>query len=51
MFKSFSGGGTDRNIRGYNDKNSTETLSWLFSLGIPMLWDIEFQQNSDPYTP
>ena len=55
LFKNFSGRGTDRNIRGKNGQNSAETLclgismSWLFSLRIPMSWDIEFLRNSDPY--
>ena len=26
-------------------------MSWFFSLGISMSWDIEFLWNSDPYAP
>ena len=45
------------NIRGCSGQNSTETLclgismSWFFSFGILMSWDVEFLQNSDPYAP
>ena len=62
LFKSFNGWGIDRNIRGYNGQNSTESLCCGFLVlesrcrGFSVLefrwyWDIEFLQNSDPYAP